>query len=1106
VRVADAIGPDGCETAEALAMFVEGTLTAADRARVVSHLARCERCRETVAMASDAVAHVAAVPATVRDVRRLRYRGTIVGLALAASVAIAAVTYLLPIIRPAPYRELLTAAQHTRPVDGRISGLSYAAPSVTRGGNSIPAGNWSLLAAAAKVKNAAANQRSATNLHALGVAHLLLGEYDDAVRALSEASGKSSSAAIQSDLAAAYAARAARSQAAADYASALAAADRALVADPGLNEAYFNRALALEGLAMAAEAAAAWRTYLERDPTGAWAAEARERLARHQSVRLAPFDAIRASLEAALNDGDTAKIDALVGQYPQATRDYLDDDVLGRWAGAAEAGDQKAGGLLIAARRLATSFTKQGDDRTPLEILSRIDAAASANQLQGITELHRMYTEGKRLLAADRLIDAATVFRRCATTERDAHPHPLALECAYHATAPALNAGGQDGTRRQLSEVAAAAEAHGYRTLAGLARWRLALMLGTGGDLIAALGEYQSALAHFDAAGVTELSANVHSLMSEVLRILGDVDGAWQQHRAALAASGTIWSPRIRHQILVQAVLTSLDTDMPEVALDLTDTLIAEDRAWQHQPSLALAYAHRARALRQLARRPEALAALDEARQTIAGIPDADYQRRFDTELLNARLDVIGTTNPGDALTTADAALDNVRYVSATVRIPGLLFARGVARAALGQVDLAERDYSEALQRLESEHDRIASDSLRVSHLQRNFEVVRTFVDFLLLVRHDPERALATLEQSRGRWLLASVRGAGVRPSLPRDAIAALSSDTAIVYYGVLDSGVHAWVLTDRGVTYRRLAVSTRLLDETVRSLWTRLQSEGGDDRSLLTDLGDWLLEPLRDAIGTRTRLVFVPDGPIYNVPLAALIERASNRYLIDRVTVLVSPSLTLAQLRPGPSDALPSPPSVGIFGGNVAGRPILSDVPAEQQAIAAIYPSPLTQRYHGGKREFLTSIDHHDIVHFAGHATANLADPALSRLEFPGTGGLPTDDVLAADVTGLRLHRARVVVLAACRTSWGPNVAGEGTLSLAHAFLGAGVNAVLGSLWDVDDRSTRTLVTWMHEEMAHGRSLADALRTAQRRALGSSDPELKRPSRWAAFVASVRS
>ena len=1100
---AEAPGSDGCESLETLAQFVDGTLDTAGRGRVVRHLAHCERCRETVAMASDAVAHVGAANATAPVVRRFPTRRAVAALAIAASVVIAAGAYLVPALRSSPYSELLAAAGGTRPVAGRIAGLPYAVSSTTRGGNAT--GNFHLLAAAAKAKDAAAAERNATTLHALGVAHLLLGEYDEAVRALDEASRKDGpAAAIESDLAAAYSARAVQREASVDYAQALAAADRAIAADPNFDAAYFNRALALEGLAMEREAAAAWQAYLKRDPSGPWAAEARDRLARHQAELIPPFPTVTATLAASLDAGESAAVDKLLGQYPQAIRDFFVDDVLERWAGATGADDAAADRSVIAARTLAAAFDRRGSDRGPDAMLARIDAATQPDARRRLAALHRTYAEGRRLQGADRLGDATAVFGRCAATGRDAHP--LALECAYQATTAALNAGGGESVRGPLLAVTEAAEANDYRTIAGMARWRLALLAATRGDLPAALADYQRALAHFDAAGVTDLSANVHSLMSETLRILGDIEGAWQQHRAALAASSRLWSPRIRHQILVQATLTSLEARLPEVALDLTDTLIAEDRAWQHQPSLALAFAHRARALSQLGRQRDALAALAEARSTMAGVPDQDYQRRFDTELMGARLEVNGTANPRDSLATADAALDNVRYAAATVRIPGFLVSRGLARVALGDRDQAARDYDEALARLEAEHERIASDSLRMSHLQRNFDVARTVVDFQLGVRHDPEHALATLEQSRARWLLASVRGPTARPTSPAAAVAALPPDTAVIYYGVLDSGVHAWLLTDRGLTHRALAVSPRALEDTVRTLWTRLQSDAGEDRALLVELDDWLMGPLRDAIAGKTRLIVVPDGPIFNIPLTALIDRATNRYLVDRATVIVTPSLTLAPLQSSPAAALPAMPSVGIFGSNLAGRPVLNELAEEQEGIAALYPSSLTQRYHGDKHEFLTHLDDHDIVHFAGHATANLADPALSRLEFPSADRLPTGDVLAGEITALHLRRVRVVVLAACRTGWGPNVAGEGSFSLAHAFLGAGAGAVLGSLWDVDDHATRTLLTWMHQEMAQGRSLADALRAAQRRAVASPDAGLNRPSRWAAFVASIRS
>jgi len=236
------------------------------------------------------------------------------------------------------------------------------------------------------------------------------------------------------------------------------------------------------------------------------------------------------------------------------------------------------------------------------------------------------------------------------------------------------------------------------------------------------------------------------------------------------------------------------------------------------------------------------------------------------------------------------------------------------------------------------------------------------------------------------------------------------------------------------------------------------------------------------------------------------LIDGHSGRYLVQDFSVSVSPSLTLARLDQNQRINAGRPRSVGIFGGNVPDKPFLAEIDAEQDAVEQVYASLVTRRYRGDKQEFLSNIGRHDIVHFAGHAVANVSDPALSRLEFASPDGLPSGDVLAQEILGVDLGRVSVVVLGACRTGWGANVAGEGVLSLSHAFLGAGARSVLGSLWDVDDRATRALLTAVHKAMASGQTLSEAVRTAQLSALASSDPMLRRPAGWAAFVATVRS
>jgi CHAT domain-containing protein len=1098
-----------CPDADELALFVEGGLRRPERVRLVKHLAECEICRETVAGAAAVLEPAPAKRGVLINVARFRRTGPMVaaGLALAASLVIAVgLLDLWPSTRSTSYDDLIAAVGPNRVVDGRLSGFQYGqATAATRGGSaSTLSRNWEVLAAAARIRSVAEAEPVAANLHALGVAHLVLGEYDDAVRNLEIAvSRREADARTHSDLAVAYATRAVRLERAGDWARSLSEAERALKADPNLAEAYFNRAVALDALSLAGQARAAWKEYLALDPQGPWAAEARARLERRSS-RVVPFPSVQPSLEAALAGGETSAIARIVDTYPLATSEYFLDELLDRWSARVRV-NEDAATEFASIRRLADAIGRRGRDRAASVVVARIESASGArDRLLRLAELHHTFAEGRRLQRADRTSDASAVFDRC--SGENAGRHPVALECVFRATSASLNSGGRTASRATLVALARAAESESYLDLLGRIRWRLALFDALDSDFTGALGSYRLALDAFVAAGATEHTSNVHSLISEILRMIGDVDGAWRQHVSALEASRDLWSPSIRHQILVQSVLTSLEADMPEVGLHFADALIEADRAWQHQPSLALALAHRARALTQLGRQTEALEALDEARRTVAGVPDADYQRRFETEVLSARVAVFGANRPSEALAAAEEGLANVRYTRAVPREPGFLFARANAEAWLGKLDEAERDYVAALSALEAERDRLSPDTLRISHLERTFAQVRALVEFELTQRHDPMRALAALEQSRARWLLAAVKGVHARPASPEALLKAIDADTAVVYYGVIGDAVHAWVLTENGLVHRRLETSARELDASVYELWTTLQLGAEGERARLIDLHKRLIAPLRDAVANRQRLVVVPDGSIFNVPVAALVDGTTGRYLIEDVNVFVSPSLTLAPLRAEARVAEAPLRSVGIFGGNVPDRPFLAEIDAEHAAVERIYSSTIvTRRYRGDKREFLGNVGRHDIVHFAGHAVANLSDPAFSRLEFLRPDSLPTGDVLAQEIIGLDLNRVRVIVLGACRTGWGANVAGEGMLSLSHAFLGAGAHSVLGSLWDVDDRATRMLLTALHEEMARGRTLAEAVRTAQLRALSSADPSLRRPAGWAGFVATVR-
>ena len=85
-----------------------------------------------------------------------------------------------------------------------------------------------------------------------------------------------------------------------------------------------------------------------------------------------------------------------------------------------------------------------------------------------------------------------------------------------------------------------------------------------------------------------------------------------------------------------------------------------------------------------------------------------------------------------------------------------------------------------------------------------------------------------------------------------------------------------------------------------------------------------------------------------------------------------------------------------------------------------------------------------------------------------------------AEDVTGMDLLATELVVLSACETGLGEVHVGEGVYGLRRAFVVAGANTLVMSLWQVPDRQTQELMEDFYVRILKKQSLAEALREAQ--------------------------
>ena len=82
-------------------------------------------------------------------------------------------------------------------------------------------------------------------------------------------------------------------------------------------------------------------------------------------------------------------------------------------------------------------------------------------------------------------------------------------------------------------------------------------------------------------------------------------------------------------------------------------------------------------------------------------------------------------------------------------------------------------------------------------------------------------------------------------------------------------------------------------------------------------------------------------------------------------------------------------------------------------------------------------------------------------------------------------------MTISACRSAGERAYSGEGLVGFAWAFLRAGSRRVVAGLWDVDDRSTATLMDRFYEGIAAGEPPARALRDAKL-ALMKSERQLR--------------
>ena len=458
-----------------------------------------------------------------------------------------------------------------------------------------------------------------------------------------------------------------------------------------------------------------------------------------------------------------------------------------------------------------------------------------------------------------------------------------------------------------------------------------------------------------------------------------------------------------------------------------------------------------------------------------------------------------------------------------------------------GKIDEAIVAYTLAYNTLDSlRSDLNANDRVVQFNFQQEVKPVYLKLANLLLQTSSAPTATATNNLEQARQVIESLQRAELDNFFqdpcspvtdPTVTIDRLDPQAAVIYPIVLDDRLEIILSVAQTLQRFTVPVTADTVNQTLDLLYDNLYNRAVDNSAvnifsttpinpqelientqtllpILQQLYSWAIEPLEAQLTVHNvdTLIFVPNGRLQNVPLAALYD--GKEFLLQKYAVALAPSLQLIDTQTTPRT------KTKVLAAGVSEQveikgvifPALDNVPEELRQIEEIFPKSRKLL----NREFtLESIEQQlksdfSVVHLATHGVFS-SDPEQT---FIVTGDRQTIGIdTLTSLLNTNRNKPELIVLSACDTAAGDE---QAILGLAGVAVRSG-SSTIASIWSVEDAFTTKLMTQFYHEFENPNAKkVDALQKAQLSLINSLHdnpplPELKQlpphPYYWAAYV-----
>ena len=323
-----------------------------------------------------------------------------------------------------------------------------------------------------------------------------------------------------------------------------------------------------------------------------------------------------------------------------------------------------------------------------------------------------------------------------------------------------------------------------------------------------------------------------------------------------------------------------------------------------------------------------------------------------------------------------------------------------------------------------------------------------------------------------------------------------------------------AYVIRKDGKIQWKDLGTTKTIDESIETLRQALRDPKRKDVGQLARAADEkIMLPLRAILGDAKQLLISPDGELSLIPFEALVDE-KNQFLIENYSFTYLTSgrdlLRMQTARTSKSNMLlMANPLFGAASTDTFFAP-LGGTLQEARSIQTIFPNATFLNGAQATETALKQTVAPQILHLATHGffweDKKIGNPLLrSGLAFAGANrrkGEKDDGILTAlEASSLNLWGTKLVVLSACDTGLGEVRNGEGVYGLRRAFVLAGTESLVMSLWSISDYVTRELMTNYYKNLKNGLGRGASLRQVQLEML--KKPNRQHPFYWASFIQS---